>query len=72
VPGITSDGIERSGSSAAAFRLTGWQYLAGALPDKLCRCALRRPAVPHDRRRQPGTDGIHAGMSSDGMQIAPA
>ena len=71
VPGITSDGIERMRKLGGGFSLTGWQYLAGALPTNFVDAPYAGPPfrmiVDASRR----TDGIHAGMSSDGMQIAP-
>ena len=70
VPGITQEWINRFKAIGGGLSLTGWQFLAGT---------RRRPTVaPYagppfrmivDSGRRP--DGIHAGMSSDGMQIAP-
>ena len=74
VPGITLDGIQRMETNlgGGGLSLTGWQYLAGGLPNAATTDAPY--AGPPfrlivDRARSPGI--IHAGMSSDGMQIAP-
>ena len=74
VPGITQEWIDRFQAIGGNLSLTGWQYLAGSDP------TINNPNTPSkyagppfrmivDSSRRP--DGIHAGMSSDGMQIAP-
>jgi predicted amidohydrolase YtcJ len=74
VPGITQEWIDRLQAIGGNLSLTGWQYLNGADP------TIRNPTTPApyagppfrmivDSSNRP--DGIHAGMSSDGMQIAP-
>jgi predicted amidohydrolase YtcJ len=53
--------------------LTGWQYLNGALPNPLTTVDAFYAGPPFrmivDSSYKP--DGVHVGMSSDGMQIAP-
>jgi predicted amidohydrolase YtcJ len=71
VPGITSDGIERMRKLGGGLSLTGWQYLAGALPTNFVDAPYAGPPFRMIVDASRGTDGIHAGMSSDGMQIAP-
>ena len=73
VPGITQDGIDRMQKLGGGFSLTGWQYLAGALPNPLTTVDAFYAGPPFrmivDSSYKP--DGVHVGMSSDGMQIAP-
>src|SRR6266568_1676008 len=71
VPGITSDGIERMRTLGGGLSLTGWQYLTGALPTNFVDAPYAGPPFRMIVDASRGTDGIHAGMSSDGMQIAP-
>ena len=71
VPGITSDGIERMRKLGGGLSLTGWQYLAGALPTNFVDAPYAGPPFRMIVDASRGTDGIHAGMSSDGIQIAP-
>jgi predicted amidohydrolase YtcJ len=59
VPRITPDYLARLDALGGGVNLTGWQYLAGTGP----------AAGPPFRTIV--DSGIHAGMSSDGMQIAP-
>jgi predicted amidohydrolase YtcJ len=59
VPRITADYLARLKAIGGGVNLTGWQYLAGTGP----------AAGPPFRTIL--DSGIHAGMSSDGMQIAP-
>jgi predicted amidohydrolase YtcJ len=59
VPRITSDYLDRLKALGGGVNLTGWQYLAGTGP----------AAGPPFRTIV--DNGIPAGMSSDGMQIAP-
>ncbi len=65
VPGITQEWITRFKNLGGSLSLTGWQYLGGALPTS----TVAPYAGPPFRFIVDG--GIHAGMSSDGMQIAP-
>ena len=65
VPGITREWITRFKNLGGSLSLTGWQYLGGALPTS----TVAPYAGPPFRFIVDG--GIHAGMSSDGMQIAP-
>jgi predicted amidohydrolase YtcJ len=74
VPGITQEWIDRLQAIGGNLSLTGWQYLAGSDP------TIRMPTTPAPYAGPPfrmivdsgnRPDGIHAGMSSDGMQIAP-
>jgi hypothetical protein len=73
VPGITKDGIERMQKLGGGLSLTGWQYLAGNLPNPATGTDALYAGPPFrmivDNSYLP--DGVHAGMSSDGMQIAP-
>jgi predicted amidohydrolase YtcJ len=59
VPFITQDYVERLKALGGGLSLTGWRYLAGT------GTAAGPPF------RMIVDNGIHAGMSSDGMQIAP-
>jgi len=59
VPFITQPWVKRIKAMGGGLSLTGWRFLAGT-PEQNgppCRMIVE--------------DGIHAGMSSDGMQIAP-
>jgi predicted amidohydrolase YtcJ len=70
VPGITQEWIDRLQAIGGNLSLTGWQYLAGALPTSTVAPYAGPPfrmIVDSGNR----ADGIHSGMSSDGMQIAP-
>jgi len=70
VPGITQEWIDRLQKIGGNLSLTGWQYLAGNLPASTVAPYAGPPfRMIVDSGRRPG--GIHAGMSSDGMQIAP-
>jgi predicted amidohydrolase YtcJ len=70
VPGITQEWIDRLQAIGGNLSLTGWQYLAGN-PTASTVAPYAGPPFRMivDAGRRP--DGIHAGMSSDGMQIAP-
>jgi len=59
VPFITEPWLDRLKALGGGVSLTGWRYLAGT-PEQ------NGPAF-----RMILNNGIHAGMSSDGMQIAP-
>lgn len=70
VPGITQEWIDRLQAIGGNLSLTGWQYLAGNLPTSTVAPYAGPPfrmIVDSGNR----ADGIHSGMSSDGMQIAP-
>ena len=70
VPGITQEWIDRLQAIGGNLSLTGWQYLNGALPNSTVAPYAGPPfRMIVDSGRRP--DGIHSGMSSDGMQIAP-
>src|SRR5438309_1678763 len=70
VPGITQEWIDRLQAIGGNLSLTGWQYLAGS-PTASTVAPYAGPPFRMivDSGKRP--DGIHAGMSSDGMQIAP-
>ena len=70
VPGITQEWIDRLQAVGGNLSLTGWQYLAGS-PTASTVAPYAGPPFRMivDSGKRP--DGIHAGMSSDGMQIAP-
>jgi predicted amidohydrolase YtcJ len=59
VPFITEEYVGRLDAIGGGLSLTGWRYLAGT------------PANNGPPFRMIVDSGIHAGMSSDGMQIAP-
>jgi predicted amidohydrolase YtcJ len=59
VPSITADYVDRLKALGGGLSLTGWRYLAGT------GTAAGPPF------RMIVDNGIHTGMSSDGMQIAP-
>ncbi|HEY8474620.1 MAG TPA: amidohydrolase family protein [Natronosporangium sp.] len=59
VPFITEDYVDRLKAVGGGLSLTGWRYLAGT------------PGSAGPPFRMIVDNGIHAGMSSDGMQIAP-
>ena len=65
VPGITQEWIQRLKDIGGGLSLTGWQYLAGSMP----MAGVTLFAGPPFRWIV--DSGINAGMSSDGMQIAP-
>jgi predicted amidohydrolase YtcJ len=65
VPGITQESIARFKSFGGSLSLTGWQFLAGSIPGVSVTPFAGPPF------RWIVDSGIHAGMSSDGMQIAP-
>jgi predicted amidohydrolase YtcJ len=70
VPGITQEWIDRLQAIGGNLSLTGWQYLNGTLPTSTVAPYAGPPfrmIVDSGNR----TNGIHSGMSSDGMQIAP-
>ena len=71
VPGITQEWIDRFQAIGGSLSLTGWQYLAGSIPSNQLNTPYAGPPFRMivDSGKRPG--GIHAGMSSDGMQIAP-
>jgi hypothetical protein len=70
VPGITQEWIDKFQAIGGNLSLTGWQYLAGN-PTASTVAPYAGPPFRMivDSSNRP--DGIHAGMSSDGMQIAP-
>lgn len=59
VPFITEEYVHRLDAVGGGLSLTGWRYLAGS------------PTSNGPPFRMIVDSGIHAGMSSDGMQIAP-
>jgi predicted amidohydrolase YtcJ len=65
VPGITQEWINRFAAIGGSLSLTGWQFLAGN--------PQTNPLAPYAGPpfRMIVDSNIHAGMSSDGMQIAP-
>jgi predicted amidohydrolase YtcJ len=67
VPGITQEWINRFKAIGGNLSLTGWQFLAGALQNN------PNPQSPYAGPpfRMILDSGIRAGLSSDGMQIAP-
>jgi predicted amidohydrolase YtcJ len=65
VPGITQESIAKFKSFGGSLSLTGWQFLAGSIP------AVSVTPFAGPPFRWIVDSGIHAGMSSDGMQIAP-
>jgi predicted amidohydrolase YtcJ len=71
VPGVHQDWLNRLEQIGGNLSLTGWQYLAGTLPLTALDAPYAGPPFRMivDMTRRP--NGIHAGMSSDGMQIAP-
>jgi len=62
VPLITEPWVNRLKAIGGGLSLTGWQYLAGT---------SRQGAAAGPPFRMIVDNGIHVGMSSDGMQIAP-
>jgi len=70
VPGITQEWIDRFQAIGGGLSLTGWQYLNGN-PTASTVAPYAGPPFRMivDSSNRP--DGIHVGMSSDGMQIAP-
>jgi len=70
VPGITQEWIDRLQAIGGNLSLTGWQYLAGnPVTSTVAPYAGPPFRMIVDSGNRP--DGIHSGMSSDGMQIAP-
>ena len=71
VPGVHQDWLDRLEKIGGNLSLTGWQYLAGSFPATALDAPYAGPPFRMivDTSRRP--NGIHAGMSSDGMQIAP-
>ena len=70
VPGITQEWIDRLQAIGGNLSLTGWQYLAGNPTSSTVAPYAGPPfRMIVDSGNRP--DGIHSGMSSDGMQIAP-
>lgn len=67
VPGITQEWINRFKAIGGNLSLTGWQFLAGTPQNN------PNPQSPYAGPpfRLILDSGIHAGLSSDGMQIAP-
>jgi predicted amidohydrolase YtcJ len=65
VPGITQESIAKFKSIGGSLSLTGWQFLNGSIP------AVSVTPFAGPPFRWIVDSGIHAGMSSDGMQIAP-
>jgi predicted amidohydrolase YtcJ len=71
VPGITQTWINRWAAIGGNLSLTGWQFLAGNLPTNALNAPYAGPPFRMIVDSGKGPDGIKAGMSSDGMQIAP-
>ena len=70
VPGITQEWIDRLQKIGGNLSLTGWQYLAGNPTTSTVAPYAGPPfRMIVDSGNRP--DGIHSGLSSDGMQIAP-
>src|SRR5437763_3091794 len=70
VPGVTQEWIDRLQAIGGNLSLTGWQYLAGNPTASTVAPYAGPPfSMIVDSSNRP--EGIHAGMSSDGMQIAP-
>ena len=71
VPGVHQDWLDRLEKVGGNLSLTGWQYLAGSFPSTALDAPYAGPPFRMivDTSRRP--NGIHVGMSSDGMQIAP-
>jgi predicted amidohydrolase YtcJ len=70
VPGITQEWIDRLQAIGGNLSLTGWQYLAGNPTISTVAPYAGPPfRMIVDSGNRAG--GIHSGMSSDGMQIAP-
>jgi predicted amidohydrolase YtcJ len=71
VPGITQEWIERWAAIGGNLSLTGWQFLAG-LPTTSTVAPYAGPPFRMivDNMKDP-KNPVRAGMSSDGMQIAP-
>ena len=71
VPGVHQDWLNRLEKIGGNLSLTGWQYLAGSFPATALDAPYAGPPFRMivDTSRHP--NGIHVGMSSDGMQIAP-
>ena len=71
VPGITQEWIDRFQGIGGSLSLTGWQYLNGSIPSNQLNTPYAGPPFRMivDSSNRP--KGIHVGMSSDGMQIAP-
>jgi predicted amidohydrolase YtcJ len=70
VPGITQEWIDRLQAIGGNLSLTGWQYLAGnPVTSTVAPYAGPPFRMIVDSGNRP--DGIHSGLSSDGMQIAP-
>jgi len=71
VPGVHQDWLDRLEKIGGNLSLTGWQYLAGGFPSTALDAPYAGPPFRMivDTSRRP--NGIHVGMSSDGMQIAP-
>ncbi len=65
VPGITQESIAKFKSIGGSLSLTGWQFLNGSIP------AVSVTPFAGPPFRWIVDSGINAGMSSDGMQIAP-
>jgi predicted amidohydrolase YtcJ len=65
VPGITQESIAKFKSIGGGLSLTGWQFLNGSIP------AVSVTPFAGPPFRWIVDSGINAGMSSDGMQIAP-
>jgi predicted amidohydrolase YtcJ len=70
VPGITQEWIDKLQAIGGNLSLTGWQYLAGNPVTSTVSPYAGPPfRMIVDSGNRP--DGIHSGLSSDGMQIAP-
>jgi predicted amidohydrolase YtcJ len=71
VPGITQPWIDRLQAIGGNLSLTGWQYLAGTFPATALDAPYAGPPFRMIVDSSNRKDGVHVGMSSDGMQIAP-
>src|SRR5258706_15675261 len=63
--------MDRMGKDAGGLWRPGCKSLAGAWRTNLVAALYAVPPFRMIVDASRGTDGIHAGMSSDGMQIAP-
>jgi predicted amidohydrolase YtcJ len=74
VPGITQEWIERWAAIGGNLSLTGWQFLAGNPTTSTVAPYAGPPfrmIVDNMKHPKDPKNPVRAGMSSDGMQIAP-
>ena len=74
VPGITQEWIERWSAIGGNLSLTGWQFLAGNPTTSTVAPYAGPPfrmIVDNMKHPKDPKNPVRAGMSSDGMQIAP-